>query len=160
MSVFGSIKDAIFGRPAAQSSPAPSTRPNAPRERASEEDDCKIFCLLGRELLGWGETPPDISQFAVFYRPEGNGYVEQCPWKRLGVTPLPPGKQNTDNMRFFTQPRYENAGATAIVSFVTYLVTHDERADPQPPYVRQQDLTLAKANGRWEITARSPGPVT
>jgi hypothetical protein len=45
-----------------------------------ECDDREIFVLLGQELLDWGKVAPDISRFSVFYRPEGDSYVEQFPW--------------------------------------------------------------------------------
>jgi hypothetical protein len=106
-------------------------------------DDCQIFALLGREILGWGEKAPDTSQFAVFYRPdEGGGYVEQCPWAQLGITPLPPGEPDRDNMRYFTQPKYDEGGRA------------------MAPYINQANLTLRKIGGRWTLTAREQGPMT
>ena len=123
-------------------------------------DDCQIFAVLGRELLGWGKRPPDPSQFPVFYRPAGDGYVEQCPWARLGVTPLPPGKPNLDNMQFFTQPKYSDGGAAAAVSFVTKLVARDASGRAAPPYLNQINLTLHKVEGRWRLTAQEQGPMT
>lgn len=124
-------------------------------------DDCQIFALLGREILGWGRKPPDISQLPVFYRPaEGGGYVEQCPWARLGITPLPPGEPDKDNMRYFTQPRYDEDGTTAKVAFVTQLVARDERGRAMAPHVNQVNLTLGKVDGRWTLTAREQGPMT
>src|SRR5262249_3728855 len=123
-------------------------------------DDCHILVLLGQELLGWGEVAPDISQFPVFYRPEGDGYVEQCPWAELGVTPLPPGKPNMDNMRYFTQPEYTDGGSTAILHRVTRLVAREERGRALPPYISQVRLTLRKVDGRWTLVSREQGPMT
>ena len=51
------------------------------------------------------EIAPDISQFAIFYRPREIGYVEQCPWADLGVERLKATKPDPDNMRFFTAPK-------------------------------------------------------
>ena len=70
------------------------------------DDTCQIVALLGRELLGWGTAPPDISQFAIFYRPDGDGYAEQCTWAEIGIEALPPCQPDMDNMRYFTEPRY------------------------------------------------------
>lgn len=124
-------------------------------------DDCQIFALLGREILGWGEKAPDTSQFAVFYRPdEGGGYVEQCPWAQLGITPLPPGEPDRDNTRYFTQPKYDEGGTTAKVAFITQLVGRDERGRAMAPYINQANLTLRKIGGRWTLTAREQGPMT
>ena len=40
-------------------------------DQPCRDDSCEIVALLGRELLGWGKAPPDISQFPIFYRPDG-----------------------------------------------------------------------------------------
>jgi hypothetical protein len=119
-----------------------------------ECDDCEIFVLLGRELLGWGKVPPDISQFAVFYRQEGDSYVEQFPWAELGVAALPPGKPDPDNMRYFTQPEYTDNGLTAVAHFVTSLVARDERGRALPPYMNSVILDAQK--DRWALDSRIP----
>jgi hypothetical protein len=123
-------------------------------------DDCQIYALLGRELLEWGQRPPDISQFPVFYRPEGDGWAEQCPWAQLGITPLPAGKPDMDKMRFFTSPKYKDGGMTAEVHFITKLVARDSRGRAMPPYVNQVNLTLKKLDGRWILAVREQGPIT
>jgi hypothetical protein len=129
-------------------------------EQACIDDSCQIFALLGRELLAWGERPPDVSQFAIFYRPEGDGYVEQCPWKDLGITPLPPGEPDMDNMQYFTAPRFADDLLTAEVSFVVKLVGRDDGGRSLPPYIDQTDLTLRKVDGCWTLVERRRGPVT
>jgi hypothetical protein len=126
----------------------------------SDCDDCQIYALLGRELLKWGERAPDVSMFAIFYRPEGDGYVEQCPWAELGVTPLAPGEPDMDNMQFFTQPSYSDDGHSASVAYITKLVARDRRGRARPPYVNQQNLTLSKLDGRWVLKRRQQGPMT
>jgi len=123
-------------------------------------DDGEIFAALGRTLLGWGQREPDISQFAIFYRPEGDGYVDQFPWAELGVTPLPPGQPDSDNMRFFTQPTYRDGGNVAEVGFVTRLVARDDHGRAMPPYLNQVNLTLRKTDGRWTLIDRQQGPMT
>lgn len=124
------------------------------------DDDCQIFAVLGHELLGWGKVAPTTSQFAVFYRPEGDSYVEQCPWSQMGVTPLPPGKPDPDNMQYFTQPKYEDGGTTALVSYIRRLIARDARGNPQPPYIDMLYLTLRKVDGCWTVTSRAEGPRT
>ena len=101
-----------------------------------------------------------MSQFAIFYRPEGDGYVEQCPWKALGITPLPPGEPDMDNMQYFTAPKYEDGGQTAGVSFVVKLVGRDPGGRPLPPYINQTELTLRKVDGRWTLVEQRQGPMT
>ena len=135
---------------------ARSTQP----EPGNEKDDCEIFTLLGREILGWGKVDPDISQFAIFYRPQGDGFVEQCPWAALGVEPLKATKPDPDNMRFFTQPRYSADGKTATVSFVAKLVGRNPDGSARPPFISQEDLSLAKIDGHWRLVSRKQGPIT
>ena len=124
------------------------------------DDTCQIVALLGRVLLGWGTAPPDISQFAIFYRPEGDGYVEQCPWTEMGIKPLPPGKPDMDNMRFFTEPKYKDGGLVAEVAYVTKLVARDPGGRAQPPYINQVDVTVKKVDGAWVVAEQRQGPVT
>ena len=124
------------------------------------DDDCQIFALLGREVLDWDKTPPDVSQFALFYRPDGDGYVEQCPWAQLGVTPPPLGKPDMDRMRYFTRPAYSDDKTVAGVAFITKLVARDQGGRPLPPFIDQINLTVRKDNGRWTLIERKQGPMT
>jgi hypothetical protein len=124
------------------------------------DDTCQIFAVLGQELLGWGKSRPDISQFPIFYRPQGDGYVEQCPWTQMGITSLPPGEPDMDHMRYFTEPQYEEGGTIARVSFITKLTARDARGRPKAPYINQQNLTLRKTSGSWTLVAREQGPYT
>ena len=126
----------------------------------ADADTCAIFVVLGREVLGWDETPPDISQFAVFYRPQGDGYVEQCPWAELGITALPLGRPDPDNTRFFTEPEYSESGRKALVRFVIQRVARGPEGRPQPPFISQERLTLAKADERWVLVDRTLEAIT
>jgi len=129
-------------------------------EPDGEKDDCEIFTLLGREILGWGKVDPDISQFAVFYRPQGSGYVQQCPWADLGVTPLQATKPDRDNMRFFTAPKYSADGQSATVAFVTKLVGRNPDGSARPPFISQEELSLKKVDGHWRLVSRKLSTIT
>ena len=129
-------------------------------EPGNAKDDCEIFTLLGREILGWGKVDPDISQFAIFYRPQGDGYVEQCPWADLGVERLKATKPDRDNMRYFTAPKYGADGKTATVSFVTHLVGRNPDGSARPPFISQEELSLAKIDGHWRLVSRRLGAIT
>jgi hypothetical protein len=124
------------------------------------KDDCEIFALLGREILGWGKVEPDISQFAVFYRPQGDGFVEQCPWADLGVDRLRATKPDLDNMRFFTAPKLSDDGKAATVSFVTKLVGRDPDGSARPPFISEEELSLKKIEGHWRLVGRTPSRIT
>ncbi len=124
------------------------------------DDTCQIVAMLGRVLLGWGTTPPDISQFPIFYRPDGDGYVEQCPWAAMGIKPLATGKPDLDNMRYFTEPSYRADGSAAELAYITKLVAHDREGKPMPPYINQVNLTVRKVGGTWTLAEQRQGPVT
>jgi hypothetical protein len=118
-------------------------------------EDCKVFAPLGRAMLGWGKTPPSAVQFPIFYRPQGGGYVEQCPWKALGVTPLPlPAFPDLKNVNFFTTPTYSPDGRVASVSFVVH------RNNGLHVFVSQKDCKLEKTGKAWRFVACTQGPIT
>ncbi len=103
---------------------------------------------------------PDRSQFVIFYRPDGEGYVEQCPWSLMGVTPPPISEPASDQMRYFTSPEYSEGGALAEVKFITTLTHLNSDGQAEPPYINQQDLTLRKVDGNWRILSHRRGPMT
>lgn len=124
------------------------------------KDDCEIFTLLGREILNWGTVELDISQFAIFFRPQGSGFVEQCPWADLGVRPLQATKPNPDNMRFFTAPKYSSDRRSATVTFVTKLIARNPDGSARPPFISDEELSLAKIEGHWHLIDRRRGRIT
>jgi hypothetical protein len=103
---------------------------------------------------------PDISQFAIFYRPQGGGFVEQCPWAELGVDRLEASKPDLDNMRFFTAPKYSGDGKVASVTFVTKLVGRNPDGSARPPFISEEELSLAQMEGHWRLVGRRPGRIT
>lgn len=108
-------------------------------------EDCAVFVALGQALLGWGGTPPDPATFPIFYRPDGaGGYVPQCPWADLGVTPLPPGAPDPSHMSFFTPPKYSRHGRSVSVSFVVRTLTSG-----QAPLISQKDCRLSRVGKHW-----------
>jgi hypothetical protein len=130
------------------------------QDPGNAKDDCEIFTLLGREILGWGKVDPDISQFAIFFGPQGSGFVQQCPWADLGVEPLKAAKPDPDNMRFFTAPKYSADRKTATVSFVTHLVARNPDGSARPPFISQEELSLTKTEGHWHLVSRKPSAIT
>lgn len=123
-------------------------------------EDCKVMAVLGRELLHWDKQKPDVSMFAIFYRPEAGGYVEQCPWRALGVTPLPPGSPDMHNMRFFTQPRYGSDGKSASVNFVTKMVAVGADGKPMRPFIEVEECTLSKRGDDWHLEGCAQRAIT
>jgi hypothetical protein len=113
---------------------------------ANAQDHCEVTVALGRQVLQWGKKAPDISQFPIFYRPEGGGFVEQCPWVKLGVTPLPPGKPDFNNFHYFTAPKYSRGGSYAEIHDITELKTPGRSA-----FVLENACFLKKARGHWRF---------
>ena len=125
---------------------AAADQPPAAKSQADlKPEDCNVFVVLGRHLLDWGKTAPDLTQFAIFYRPQDGGYVEQCPWKALGVTPLPPGQPDLTNMRFFTAPKYSADGTAAAVNFVTRMTGGGH------VFMSVTECGLTKTAGQWAV---------
>ncbi|HLI66822.1 MAG TPA: hypothetical protein VKU90_10705 [Caulobacteraceae bacterium] len=124
------------------------------------KEDCAVWVALGRAYLGWGTAPPNPLQFQIFYRPQGAGYVEQCPWRALGVTPLPPGKPDPDNFSFFTGPDYSDAGRKAVVRYGVKLTAKDVAGKPRPRFMEGWTCTLTKTGGRWTFAGCDESVIT
>jgi hypothetical protein len=135
----------------AGSSVAQSSTDKGPRGDTLNPEDCKVMAILGQDLLHWDKVKPDISTFSIFYRPQNGGYVEQCPWRELGIAPLPPGSPDMNNMRFFTTPRYGADGKSASVDFVTKLVAFGKDGKPMSPFIEVQTCFLTKSGSDWRL---------
>ncbi|MDB5446864.1 MAG: hypothetical protein JWQ97_2181 [Phenylobacterium sp.] len=125
----------------------------APPSAGPEREDCRIFVVLGRALLGWGRSAPDQSQFRIFYRPEGAGYVQQCPWKRLGVTPPAATAPDPKASHDFTSPVYDHGGAEASVSYVT-------RLEGEHLFLAQRTCRLRKTALGWRLLGCTEDAIT
>src|ERR1700748_3191196 len=122
-----------------------------PIERASA-DDCAIFVELGKKQLHWGATPPTASFFPEWPGAGGAGtYLEECPWKQLGVAaPLSPA-QNPNESFFITRPIY--AGPKSTVAKVKFEYRHaGKSADGQQnlrPFFLRQTCNFEKDEQGW-----------
>jgi hypothetical protein len=87
-----------------------------PVERASA-DDCAIPVEVGKNQMNWGVIPPDFTFYSEFDRDGGGTYVEDCPWKELGVAePLRPSQQTGKDL-FITRPAYRGDEATVSLQY-------------------------------------------
>lgn len=111
--------------------------------------ECQVWTALGRSVLGWGTKPADDKQFVIFYRPLGDGYVEQCPWSHLGVKPPRMHKPNLDNIEFFGTPMFEDGGQIAVVDKTIRL--GGSKAGPHGVFMQTDRCTLRKLNGAWVV---------
>lgn len=135
-----------------------------PRDTSLNPEDCKLMVVLGRELLHWDQQKPDPSMFAIFYLPaKGGGYVEQCPWRELGVSPLPLGEPNLHHAQFFAAPRYAPDGLSASVNFITKSVTTDQTGTPLGMRTEIQECKLTKSGQDWRFgscqAVAAPAPI-
>jgi hypothetical protein len=119
--------------------------------RPLSAEDCAVWAAMGRAYLHWGKDAPPSQQFQIFYRPSGKGYVEQCPWAAMGITPSPADRYDPDNTSFFTGPDYSNGGQTAVVHYGTKLTAKGADSKPGPPFMEGWSCTLTKTAGRWTL---------
>lgn len=77
--------------------------------------ECEVWAAFGRSVLGWGEPPGDARHFMIFYRPSKNGYVEQCSWETLGISPPPKSEPNPNNVEYFGTPLFQRDGQSVEV---------------------------------------------
>jgi hypothetical protein len=114
-----------------------------PVEHASA-DDCAILALV-------------ISRYAAatFYpewdRPNGGVYVEDCPWRALGVNPPVIGKKSLANF-YVTRPGYNPIGLGATVH-MTYSLQSEEQRDGRriAPFITSDICSFAKHGKTWSL---------
>jgi len=121
-----------------------------PIERASA-DDCAIFVELGRKKLDWGAAPPTAAFYPEWPGAGGGTYLEECPWKQLGVAEPPTPSQNPNESFFITRPIYSGSKpTTATVSFEYR--NEGNSADGQPkrsPFFHHQTCSFEKREQGW-----------
>jgi hypothetical protein len=119
-----------------------------PVERAST-DDCAIIVEVGKRKMDWGATPPDFAFYPEFDRDGGGTYLEDCPWKQLGVAEPLTKAQKPDKGFFITRPRY--SGTSATVELQLYISAQGSDGKRLPPYLRSETCSLEKQENRWQL---------
>jgi hypothetical protein len=119
-----------------------------PVERASP-DDCAIFVEIGKSIMNWGANPPDYAFEPEWDRDGGGTYLEECPWKELGVAePLTKAQQPAASF-FIRRPNYSGAGATVDLEFsISGRIVDGKKT---PPFIESQTCALEKKDDRWHI---------
>jgi hypothetical protein len=140
---------ALFAQPALAAESDVATMPQ-PVERASA-DDCAIFAEVGKNRMNWGATAPDYAFYSEFDRAGGGTYLEDCPWKQLGLAePLPPAQQ-TEKSFFMTRPSYSGDEATLDLQFsISGKIVDGTKT---PPFIRLETCTVAKKDDHWRFVA-------
>ncbi|HTT83589.1 MAG TPA: hypothetical protein VMF67_08905 [Rhizomicrobium sp.] len=115
-------------------------------------DDCAIIAEIGKTELHWSATqPPKAAFYPTYATPGGGTYLEDCPWKNLGVAPPQTPTSGAPMGFFVTRPVYSNAGARA---WFQYSVTAVTGADGKkiPPFVERDLCLLEKDADGWHVT--------
>jgi hypothetical protein len=117
-------------------------------ERASA-DDCAILVEVGKNQMNWGVIPPDFAFYSEFDRDGGGTYVEDCPWKELGVAePLRPSQQ-TEKDFFITRPAYRGDEATVSLQYsISGRIVDGKKTRP---FIRRNKCTLEKKDVHWKL---------
>jgi hypothetical protein len=128
--------------------PKDQTAMPQPVERASV-DDCAIFVEVGKSRMNWGTKPPDFAFEPEWDRDGGGTYLEECPWKELGVAE-PLGKaQQPEKSFFITRPNYSGAGATVDLEFsISGRIVEGKKT---PPFIKSETCLLEKKDDRWHL---------
>jgi hypothetical protein len=130
------------------STPKDHTAMPQPVELASP-DDCAIFVEVGKSAMNWGAKPPDYAFEPEWNRDGGGTYLEECPWKELGVAePLTRAQQPAASF-FIRRPKYSGAGATVDLEFSLSGRIVDGKKTP--PFIQAETCTLEKKDDRWHV---------
>jgi hypothetical protein len=99
--------------------------------------------------LRWGAAPPAAAFYPEWPGAGGGTYLEECPWKQMGVAePLAPS-QNQNESFFITRPIYSGSKpTTAKVSF-EYSIARDPAAPQRGPFIHRQTSSFEKREQGW-----------
>jgi hypothetical protein len=128
--------------------PKDQTTMPQPVERASA-DDCAIFVEVGKRVMNWGAKPPDYAFEPEWDRDGGGTYLEECPWKELGVAEPLTKAQQAEKSFFITRPKYSGAEATVDVEFsISGRIVDGKKT---PPFIESDTCTLEKKDDGWHV---------
>jgi hypothetical protein len=128
--------------------PKDQTAMPQPVERASL-DDCAIFVEVGKSIMNWGAKPPDYAFEPEWDRDGGGTYLEECPWKELGVAEPLTTAQQPEKGFFITRPKYSGAGATVDLEFaISGRIVDGKKTSP---FIKSETCTLEKNDGHWHV---------
>jgi hypothetical protein len=114
-------------------------------------DDCAIIAEIGKSELHWSATnAPQASFYPGFQTPDGGTYLEDCPWKNLGLAEPQIGAPNSPMGFFITRPVYSGAGANAYYQYSVGPVAAPN-GKKISPFVEQELCTLEKDANGWHL---------
>jgi hypothetical protein len=135
---------------AAESGATPKDQTTMPQpvERASA-DDCAIFVEVGKSRMNWGVKPPDFAFEPEWDRAGGGTYLEECPWKELGVAEPLTRAQQPEKSFFITRPHYSGSGATVDLEFsISGRIVDGKKT---PPFIKSETCALEENDDRWHL---------
>ena len=119
-----------------------------PVERASA-DDCAILIEVGKHEMNWGTTAPDFAFYSEFDRVGGGTYLEDCPWRALGVAEPLTKAQQPEKAFFITRPAYSGTDATVDLEYsISGRIVDGKR---MPPFLMAKKCTLQKSDDQWHL---------
>jgi len=129
-------------------------------EHASH-DDCAIIVAVGKAELGWSaQSAGDWPFFLVYDLPGGGTYVEDCPWRALGVAPPVTGSHASIKGSAIMRPEYGPSRATATAKVSATMRGRDIDGRTLPPYLEDRVCKLERRDGGWKVIACDTTAVT
>jgi hypothetical protein len=129
---------------AAAAGPPPVTHASA--------DDCAIIVAIGKAELGWGaDSSSDWPFFPDYDLPGGGSYVEDCPWRTLGVAPPTIGSPASMRGAAIARPAYGSDRVTATADITTTISEQDASGRPLPPFIQDRVCKLERRGTTWML---------
>jgi hypothetical protein len=111
-------------------------------------DDCKVIAEVGKAELDWGVNPSKSRFYTEYVLRDGLAYVEDCPWRELGVAPSV-GQTESEASAYITRPKY--AGDKASVELGYAIVPRSGHDRKIAPFRSRQSCTIDRSKGRWHF---------
>jgi hypothetical protein len=114
-------------------------------------DDCAIIAEIGKSELHWSAAnAPNALFYPKFETPGRRIYLQDCPWKKLGLAEPRIGTSDSPMGFFITRPIY--SGTSAKASF-QYSVASVAAAGGKriPPFAERDLCTLEKDAAGWHL---------
>lgn len=134
-------------------SPAPTVHASA--------DDCAVIVGIGKAELGWSANSAGAWPFFPTYDLDGGGtYVEDCPWRALGVAPPAIGALSSARGSAITRPVFADGGMTATAELTTTIAGKDASGRPVPPFIEDRVCKLERRGNTWQVVSCDTAAIT
>jgi hypothetical protein len=114
-------------------------------------DDCAIIGEIGKSEVEWSATSaPQAFFYPRFETPAGGTYIEDCPWKKLGLAEPRIGTPASPMAFFITRPAYSSTGASAYFQYSVGPVPTGN-GKKIAPFIKEELCTLDKRAEGWHL---------